>query len=151
MKTTIDIMDYVSSEEIKEAVLEAVQQKVACLGEQDIARIYTNSVYNAITQYTEELIAEKGMEFSVEEKVKEIISNLSAYTVFNNDVYERPNANMQLLNSIVTEEKGNIRKRVKEAIESAYNIKNAEDDIAQIMSDCVYDLFTPMNKTEVNR
>ena len=139
----INIMDYVSESEIKESILSAVKEKVYNMKSEDIQRIYTNACYTAVTQYSNEIIKEKGLDFSIEEKVKEIIRNLSAFTVFYHGTYGDKNSEaFNLTQQIVKEEKEALREVIKENLHKAYSAHEASTDLAQLMADSVFDIFS---------
>ena len=135
-----------SDEEIKEAILSAVKEKVYNMTERDIERIYSNTCYKAVTEYSNEIIKEKGIEFSVESKVKEIIDNLSSFTVFyRGDSYNRNSDAYELTQRIVLEEQNMLREVIKNKLNDAYLKHDAENDIAQIMSEAVFEMFSIKN------
>lgn len=138
----INIENYVSDEEIKEAVLSAVKEKVCSMSEKDIERVYTNACYKAVIKYSDEIIKEKGLEFSIEEQVKEIISGLSSYSVFyRGDGFNGSNRAYDLTQQIVEEEKHLLREVIKNKLNEAYSNHEASNDLARLMSDAVYDIF----------
>ncbi|MBC2143690.1 hypothetical protein HCA83_00480 [Listeria innocua] len=140
----INLMDYVSEADIKQTILEAVRSKVYNMQEKDIERIYTNACYSAVTKLTDEIIEEKGLEFSIENKVRELIENLSTFNVFYHDSthHFKNSEAFNLTQRIVKEEKDLLRKTVKQHIANAYSEAEASADIADLMSEYVRDLFT---------
>ncbi|EAD4905050.1 hypothetical protein EPB48_13565, partial [Listeria monocytogenes] len=86
----------------------------------------------------------RGLEFSVENKVRELIENLSAFTVFYHDKFA-PHENSKAYNltqRIVEEEKDLLRETIKQLITKAYSEAKADMDIADLMSAYVRELFT---------
>lgn len=140
----INIENYVSDEEIKEAVLSAVKEKVYSMDEDNIKRIYTNACYKAVADYSNEIIEEKGLDFSIENKVKELIDNLESFTVFYRDNYGsgRSSKAYELTQKIVEEEKEALREVIKSKLNKAYSNHMANNDLAQMMSDAVFEIFS---------
>ncbi|CBY75876.1 TPA: hypothetical protein ACJUFH_002641 [Listeria monocytogenes] len=140
----INIMDYVSEDDIKNTILEAVTSKVRNMQDKHLKIIYTNACYSAVTKVTDEIIEERGLEFSVENKVRELIENLSAFTVFYHDKFA-PHENSKAYNltqRIVEEEKDLLRETIKQLITKAYSEAKVDMDIADLMSAYVRELFT---------
>lgn len=140
----INIMDYVSEDEIKRTILASVENKVREMKESDLERIYTNACYHAVTEASDRLIQEKGLEFSLESKVKKVIEDLSSFTVFYQGNYPggRNSKAYNLMQSIVEEEKDLLRSKVKELISKAYKERAADLDVAELMSEYVHELFS---------
>ena len=139
----IDIFGYVNKEEIRSEILLGIRYRAENMSEEDFKRVMSNAFYTTVSSIADEIVSEKGYEFDTRERIKEIIEDLSEWTVFRRpDAWEKANKNYLLLEKIVDEEKEKLRKRVIETFDSAFSEYEARQDIAQILSDHIYDIFS---------
>lgn len=143
----INFREYISEEEMKEVIKDEVRIKIRqeFSREENFKRILTNSLYN---QVSHEIISleNSGQIKPLKEQVKKIIEELSSYTVFGNDTTDRYNPKLSdnriLLNEVVEENRDELSKVVKKRLNDAYKEYNARSDMADIMAEAVYDLFS---------
>lgn len=136
----INIFDYVTEEEIREEILSGIRRNAQNMTESDFTRIMTNSFYHSVRKLSEEVIEENGYEFDIKESIRKIIKELSSYTVF--DLDDSKNKNRILLEKIVSEEESLLREKVIATFDKAFSEYSASQDIAEILSNHVYEIFS---------
>lgn len=136
----INIFDYVTDEQIREEILSSIRQKAMNMTEHDFTRIMTNSFYHSVRKLSEEVIEKNGYEFDIKESIRKIIQELSSYTVF--DLDDSKNKNRILLEKIVSEEESLLREKVIATFDKAFSEYSASQDIAEILSNHVYEIFS---------
>lgn len=145
----ISIFDYVTEEEIREEILNGIRFIATNMSEKDFERVMTNAFYGTVSNIANEVFEERGVKEGMESKVKEIINGLSPYNVFRDeDGWRKHKSKAQiLLDQIVEEQKGILKDRVTETFDAAYRGYKANQDLAQILSDHVYEIFS-IKKTD---
>lgn len=118
MEITIDAREYLNDEEIKRIcraeVQEAVRRRLE--REESLTRILTNAAYKTATDMANERLGEPADKI-IADKVHEVISTLTSYTVFQSDTsYSRKSLAQQYLDGAVERNRGLIEARVKEVI-----------------------------------
>lgn len=146
----LDIFEYVSKEEIRESILEGVRDKAMNLPEKDFKRIMTNAFYGTVSDIANDVFEERGFKEEMESKIKEIIAGLSSFNVFvDDDRFNTHKSKAQLLlDAVVLDQKELLKNRVIETFDSAYQEHAVSQDIAQIMSDHVYEIFNIEKRVE---
>ena len=143
----INFREYINEEEMKEIIKDEVRIKIRqeFSREENFKRILTNSLYEQVS-YEIISLENNGQIEPLKEQVKKIIEELSAYNVFGNDTTDRYNPKLSdnriLLNEIVKENRDELSKVVKRQLNYAYKEYNARNDMADIMAEAVYDLFS---------
>ena len=151
----IDFREYISEEEMKEIIKDEVRIKIRqeFSREENFKRILTNSLYEQVS-YEIISLENNGQIEPLKEQVKKIIEELSTYTVFGNDTTDRYRPKLSdnriLLNEIVKENRDELSKVVKKRLNDAYKEYNARSDMADIMAEAVYDLFS-IRKEELEK
>jgi hypothetical protein len=118
----IDVKDYLSEFEIKEIVKDELRFKIRQQFDiNNIERIFTNSAYGIVWEEVNKSIDYDMTEF-IKNKVIEVISNLSNYSVFRDKgdyIYGRDKNSIaqEYLNQYVEENKNIINDRVVEIIQ----------------------------------
>jgi len=145
----INIFDYVTEEDIRQEILSGIRYTAMNMSEKDFERVMTNAFYGTVSNIANEIFEERGFKEEMENKIKEIINGLSAYNVFRDkDGFNNYKSKSQiLLDQIVEEQKEILKDRVTETFDVAYRGYKANQDIAQILSDHVYEIFS-IKKTD---
>lgn len=145
----INIFDYVTEEEIKEEILSGIRFKATNMSEEDFKRVMTNAFYETVRNIANEIFEERGFKEEMESKIEEIIDGLSAYNVFvDTDRWNKHKSKAQiLLDQIVEDQKDILKDKVTKTFDAAYRGYLANQDIAQILSDHVYNIFS-IKKTD---
>lgn len=145
----INIFDYVTEEEIKEEILSGIRFKATNMSEEDFKRVMTNAFYETVRNIANEIFEERGFKEEMESKIEEIIDGLSAYNVFvDTDRWNKHKSKAQiLLDQIVEDQKDILKDKVTKTFDTAYRGYVANQDIAQILSDHVYNIFS-IKKTD---
>jgi len=136
----IDVKDYLSESEIKEIVKDELRFKVRQQFDlNNIERIFTNSAYGIVWEEVNKSIDYDMTEF-IKNKVIEVISNLSNYSVFRDKgdyIYGRDKNSIaqEYLNQYVEENKNIIRDKVVEIMQGL-----DEDDIRGRLYDLIYEV-----------
>lgn len=108
----VNIHDYVSHDEIKEAVLEGIKGYAASNAE----RVISNCGHHVATDVVNAHLG-VGAEADIVIKAKEVIADLSGYTIFDRGGYGRPPSDARkVLDQCVRENKEDLSKAVKAAI-----------------------------------
>lgn len=137
-------MDYVSEDDIKNEILTSFSKVVDRMSEKDMTRVITNGLYGSVRKVIDDCITEKEADLNLEEKIKEIANEITSFNVFvDEDRYSRRKSVAQeLLDEAVVKNKDLLEIKVKETFDEAYKKYEASQDIAQIMADYVYELFS---------
>lgn len=140
----INIMDYVSKEEIKDEILSAFSRKIINMDETDLARVFSNGVYGSVRKVIDDAIIEKGIDLNLDKKIKEVAGEITKFNVFvDADRYNAKKSVAQvMLDEAVIKNKELLEEKVKSTFDKAYSEHEASLDIAQIMSDHVYQMFS---------
>lgn len=118
----IDVKDYLSESEIKEIVKDELRFKIRQQFDiNNIERIFTNSAYHIVWEEVNKSI-DYDMTETIKNKVIEVISNLSNYSVFRDKgdyIYGRDKNSIaqEYLNQYVEENKNIINKKVIEIMQ----------------------------------
>ena len=105
----IDIRDYVNDAEIKEAILDGLKSYASSNAE----RIISNAGHHLATDIVNEKLGVNA-EVDIALKTKEVIGELSSYTLFDGGGYGRPPSDARkLLDHCVRENKDSLSQAVK--------------------------------------
>lgn len=145
----INIFDYVTEDEIRQEILLGIGHKARNMSEQDFKRVMSNAFYGTISDIVNEIFEERGFKKEMEDEIKRIIKGLSAFNVFVDiDDWRSKKSKAQiLLDQIVEEQKEVLKERVTSVFDKAYSEYKVEQDIAQILSDHIYDMFSLKKET----
>lgn len=145
----INIFDYVTEEEIKQEILSGIGYKARSMSEQDFKRVMSNAFYGTVSDIANEIFEERGFKKEMEDEIKRIIKGLSAFNVFvdDNEWRNKKSKAQILLDQIVEEQKEVLKDRVTSVFDKAYSEYKVDQDIAQILSDHIYDMFSLKKET----
>lgn len=145
----INIFDYVTEDEIRQEILLGIGHKAINMSEQDFKRVMSNAFYGTVSDIANEIFEERGFKKEMEDEIKRIIKGLSAFDVFVDiDDWRSKKSKAQiLLDQIVEEQKEVLKERVTSVFDKVYSEYKVEQDIAQILSDHIYDMFSLKKET----
>lgn len=145
----INIFDYVTEEEIRQEILCGIGQKARNMSEQDFKRVMSNAFYGTVSDIANKIFEERGFKKEMEDEIERIIKGLSAFNVFVDiDDWRGKKSKAQiLLDQIVEEQKEVLKDRVTSVFDKAYSEYKVNQDIAQILSDHIYDMFSLKKET----
>ena len=140
MKIELNLEDYLTDEEIKNACEKAIYtntyNKLAAL---DIDTVIANSSYRIIWKVLDEKF-DKNLEEILCKKCEDIINNLSSFSVFRNkdSFNSKKSVGQEILDQKVKESEGLIEKKINEIIES-YDFNELKESIGDLVYQCIMD------------
>lgn len=140
MKIELNLEDYLTDEEIKNACEKAIYtntyNKLAAL---DIDTVIANSSYKIIWKVLDEKF-DKNLEEILCKKCEDVINNLSAFSVFRNkdSFNSKKSVGQEILDQKVKESEGLIEKKINEIIES-YDFNELKESIGDLVYQCIMD------------
>lgn len=137
----LNILDYVSSEEIKDAVLGAIKSSVAMQysgQETELNRMVTDISYELVFEMVNKQF-DGNLKQILKDKTFEIINDLSSYTVFRRkSEWEKEDS---IATKILNEECANLRPIIKQKVEEivdSYPFNELrKDEIADVIHECI--------------
>lgn len=116
--SSFNIEDYLTDDEKKEIAKQVWMEKLSAKFEKDQERIISNAAYQIVSTMCDEVVP--NFNSLLVEKVKGVITGLSAHTVFNKlDAWHRDgNSSYHLLKDIVASKKERINNKVDNIIDS---------------------------------
>lgn len=151
MNIEINIHDYLSDDDVKDVLRKAIYDEIkeSIRYDKSLTTFISNLSYKYVFNMVDEIVKESigtGIEESIKQKVPEIINDLSSYSIFRaKDNWQTESVGQKLLNEAVIENKDLLKDKVKELLVKEYNKYNAGQDFASLMSDVVYEIFSPKN------
>lgn len=140
----IDVSDYVSESEIRNAILDQVRTSTMfhLKDEKDIQRIITNESYELVYKLVDEYFDNKLAE-TISKKVENIIDNMSTYNIFKEpNAWDRePNTAYKHLQKCIESQFPKIEKIVSDEIETE-TIQALKRDLKEYIIEAVQNLFT---------
>lgn len=138
----INIMDYLSNEEIKEICKEELRDKIRKLfsSEKEITRIITNLSYYELWEEIEKEVP--NCKELIKEKTKEKLNEISSYDVLRKkgEFNSKNSAAQDILENCVIENKDIIENKVKEILNSLSKT-DIKYDIKGIIEEYIENLF----------
>lgn len=115
--SNFNIEDYLTDAEKKEIAMQVWKEKLSAKFEKDQERIISNAAYQIVSAMCDEVVP--NFNSLLVEKVKGVITGLSAHTVFNKpDAWDRDgNSSYHLLKDIVASKKERINNKVDNIID----------------------------------
>ena len=115
--SNFNIEDYLTDTEKKEIAMQVWKEKLSAKFEKDQERIISNAAYQIVSTMCDEVVP--NFNSLLVEKVKGVITTLTAHTVFNKpDAWDRDgNSSYHLLKSIVASKKERINNKVDNIID----------------------------------
>lgn len=125
----INITDFLTNEEQKEIVKEAFRLYCEEKFQTDYERIFTNSAYEIVWKLVNE-IHDGNVETIIAQKVKELIAELGAFTVFGSKtIYEKEDSEgRKAINRAIKDNRGAIEKAVLKAVSEI-----GKDDVLEVI------------------
>lgn len=117
--SNFNIEDYLTDSEKKEIAMQVWKEKLSAKFEKDQERIISNAAYQIVSTMCDEVVP--NFNSLLVEKVKGVITTLTAHTVFNKPdaCWDRDgNSSYHLLKSIVASKKERINNKVDNIIDS---------------------------------
>ena len=116
--SNFNIEDYLTDEEKKDIAKQVWKEKLSAKFEKDQERIISNAVYEIVSTMCDEVVP--NFNSLLVEKVKGVITTLTAHTVFNKpDAWGRDgNSSYHLLKSIVASKRERINNKVDNIIDN---------------------------------
>ena len=143
MKIDVDIESYLSGDDIKAAIISSIKEETKKFfkTEKDIERIISNSAFSAISSVSDEFLDGKTKEL-IEQKVNDVISDLSSFTVFKQpSAWDRePNNMHKFLQTTIESKKELIDEIITKNIEAVV-VDKLKDDINEFIIESVQRLF----------
>ena len=143
MKLEININEYLSNDEIKQAIIDEIKAstRLKMATDTDTSRIISNACYEMASELCDEQL-NTPIKKIIEKKVLEIVNNLSSYTVFSKpDAWDRQPNNMYLfLQKTIEGHKGLIGQIVADNIEKQ-TLDYLKDDLKELIIESVQGLF----------
>ena len=129
----INVMNYLSEEEIKEICISEIRNKVRnSFNEKDLGRIISNSAYHKVYGMIDDLLPE-GYEKTIVSNVEEIMKDIKSYQVFRKkSYYDEASPAQQILEKTVVNMSDVIEAKVKETVEKAINGEQYEDFMEKV-------------------
>lgn len=149
---TVNIYDYLDREEIKEMINEEFREIIkrdintTIKDSKSLSNFLSNISYRYVWQIIEDkvdnLLKENAIELITKNVVK-VIKAMNRYDVFRSpDYFNRKSVAQEILDKAVEENKEILQKRVKEVLEKEYLNIQAREEMAEIVSNTVYDLLS---------
>lgn len=144
----INIDDYLTNEEIKEIIGEEIKEniRINIRDNKSITTFLNNLSYKYVWEIIEDEVEKKLDGIAKEvitEKVVEIIKKLSSYDVFRSgDYFNKKSIAQKILDDAVEENKEILQKKVKEILEKEYLGIQAREEMAEIVSNAIYELLS---------
>lgn len=115
--SNFNIEDYLTDTEKKEIAMQVWKEKLSAKFDKDQERIISNAAYQIVSTMCDEVVP--NFNSLLVQKVKEVITKLTAHTVFNKpDAWDRDgNSSYHLLKSIVASKKERIDNKVDKIID----------------------------------
>ena len=138
MKIELNLEDYLTDEEIKNACEKAIYtntyHKLAAL---DIDTVIANSSYKIIWKVLDEKF-DKNLEEILCKKCEDVINNLSAFSVFRNkdSFNSKKSVGQEILDKKIVESESLIERRINEIIEK-YDFNELNEYIGETIYDCI--------------
>lgn len=143
---TVNVSDYLSTEEIKDICREEVKISVReqLKKEEDLQRFLTNSSYRFVWAAIEEKCPDNMLDL-ITAKISQIVNELAPYSVFRKkDAWDRDESKgWTLLQQALTESEPLIKKRVVELI-SMIDMYTIQD----VINEQIQNVIDNLNKTE---
>lgn len=143
MKLEINVEDYLDDDELKTIIIEEVRRstRLKMTTDTDTSRIISNACYEMASELCDEHL-NAPIKKIIEEKVLEIVNNLSSYTVFSKpDAWDRQPNNMYLfLQKTIEGHKGLIEQIVAENIKKE-TLNYLREDLNELIIESVQGLF----------
>ena len=135
----LDVDSLLSEEDKIEIIKDEYRKVIRQVVNVDKERIFSNAAYHVVQKLVDEVFGEDLNEILVE-KVKNIIKDLSSYTVFKKqDAWERDESKgWGYLQAAIESQEQAIHSRVQEIVENYLTTEVQEDTIHQLAQDAVY-------------
>lgn len=141
MNIEIDIMDYVSEDEIKDAILGSIANYARQQTEGWYTRVLTNVAYHEIFDEIDKELESTTAKEIIKSKVKELISEDNMYGIFRDKrMYGYNSVGQEILEECVKDNRDLINKRVVEKIND-YPFRELEDEIGDVIYECIIRKF----------
>ena len=142
MSTKINISDYLSEQEMKEIATEQFKASLKMRDEKTIERIFSNSIYGEVENQIDRALPST-MKSYLEEKIPEIINDMSFYSVFSPpSVWDKEKrVGYRELEAVFKESRQDLLNRVGEIINDLSE-DDIETHIAPLIADAVIDMMT---------
>jgi hypothetical protein len=139
----INIEDYLTDYEIKDILKEEIKDciKTHMKDENNIRRILSNLCYDLVYKMVDEIFNDD-LENILTVRVKEIIDNLSEFTIFKEpSAWDRePNKAYKVLQKEIESHFGRIKEIVKESIDIE-TMKKLKENIDDKIQDAIYEIY----------
>lgn len=141
MNIEINIMDYVSEDEIKNTILESIASYARQRSEAWYTRVLTNVAYREIFDEIDKELENTTSKEIIKSKIKEIISEDNMYGVFRDKhTFGYNSIGQEILEECIKENRDLINKRVVEKINN-HSFRELEDEIGDVIYECIIRKF----------
>ena len=141
MRIEINMMDYVSEEEIKDAILESISSYARGCSEEWYKRVLTNVAYQEVFDEIDKELESTTAKEIIKSKVKEQINKDGIYGIFRDKhTFGYNSIGQEILEECVKDNRDLINKRVVEKI-NKHSFKELEDEIGDVIYECIMRKF----------
>ena len=130
----IDIMKYITDEQIGEIVADAVRDKVRDASSESLSTMISNAAYTIVWEMVNEQFNDK-LENMLKNKVVEIINNMSSFNVFRWKSYysDKNSRGADIVDETINGMRNEIVKKVRKEFDDFKFTKKIKNEIAEIM------------------
>ena len=143
-KIEVQLNDYLGDDLIKEIIEDQIRVEIVKYfkSEESIQRILNNQAYRIVYKMVDESLSDS-VENLLEDKVLEIVNNLTEYSIFQKpDAWSRDtNGAYDILKSAIDSNKDRIKAIVEDNIETQV-LRSLKSSLKEHLTDAIQDIFT---------